>query len=410
MALLPKIAWRNIWRNRRRSLITAFAMGLGVSMCMASTALIDGMYLKMFSSMVEPELGHIQIHHPDFPRTRSLYDTLEEGEATLTTADATPGVIGAAPRVKGYALIAADEKAMGATLTGVDPTREAKVTIVHDKLTQGRYLSEDAAQEIILGSGLAKDLKAKIGAEIVAITQAADGSTGNELYTVVGIFETGLSALDRRGVFLHIEDLQSLLALGSGIHEVAIMTPSRETIPKVKAALDDALKGENLLIRTWGEVNPAAAQMIAMQDVSFGIFMVIIFGVAGLGILNTMLMSVFERTRELGVMNALGLTPRQVITLILWETLFLAGLALALGGAVGGGMQAYLIFHGWDLSAYMDGFDAFGVNIDPVLRGAFRADRIIDLGLSLFFISIVAAIWPAIRAARLEPVSAMREL
>ena len=220
MRLLMRIAWRNIWRQKRRTWITAGAMALGVAFCMATIALSDGMFADVFRILVRQNMGHVQIHNPVYPKQRALHETIPHGTEVLSQVEALPGLARASGRLYGYALLGVGEKAAGAQLGGVDPEREAPITGIAEKMESGRYLSETPSREIVLGAGLAESLEAEVGDEVVAVTQAADGSMGNDLYTIVGTFRTGSVVFDRGGAFLHREDLGTLLVLPDEIHEI----------------------------------------------------------------------------------------------------------------------------------------------------------------------------------------------
>ena len=415
MALLIRIAWRNIWRQKRRTVITVGAMATGVAFSLAMIALSDGMYMMAFDLMVSENMGHVQVHHPDFPKQRAVYDTLDGGEALVAELEALPGVERVAGRVFGFALLGTEDtpdrpgKSAGAQLVGVDPAREAALTKIAGKVQDGRYLADAPAHEIVLGVGLAETLRAAVGDEIVAITQAADGSMGNDLYTVVGIFKTGSVIQDRAGAFLHAADVQELLVLFGQIHEVALLAHEREDIDAMKGAVDTALADRGLLVRSWDQINPSIAQMLGFQDVGNGIILMLVFSVAALGILNTMLMSVFERTKELGVIRALGLRPLQMVSLVMWETFALAGCAAVAGLVLGLGMDAYLVLHGLDLSSFFGDYSFAGASFPPIMMGEIRIEGVLQTVFGLFFVSFFAAIWPAFRAARLAPVDAMRQ-
>ena len=175
------------------------------------------------------------------------------------------------------------------------------------------------------------------------------------------------------------------------------------------AGTESALADRSLLVRCWDDINPTIAMMLGFQDMGTGVILLMFFSVAALGILNTMLMSVFERTKELGVIRALGLRPRQLVALVMWETMALVVVAVALGLPAGLGMDAYLVYHGLDLSSVMEGYSILGINYDPVWKGEFHLDRVIQTVFGLVVISCLASVWPAIRAARLRPVEAMRQ-
>jgi ABC-type lipoprotein release transport system permease subunit len=409
MRLYFRLAWRNIWRQKRRTIITVAAMGVGVAFCLASIALTDGLFADSFDVMVRQNLGHVQIHAPKFPKQRALYETITDAHQTLAALDAEPQVAGASGRVFGYGLLALGDKSAAGQLMGIEPQREQKVTALERKLVQGTYLDTDPSKQILLGAGLAETLKAKIGDEVVVVAQAVDGSLGNELFRVQGLFKTGSVALDRTGAVVHLKDLQSLLVLEDQLHEIALLAMRDEEAAPLAARLKEPLGGRNLLVRTWAQVNPELAKMLETQSMSAWIILFFIFSVAALGVLNTMLMSVLERTRELGVLRALGLPPRQMVLLVLCESAILATVAGLAGLALGGLLDLGLVTVGLDLSRFIGDFSFAGIAFSPVLHGVVRLEGIVATLIGLITVTLLASLWPALRAARLKPIEAMRQ-
>jgi len=340
MSAISRIGWRNLWRHKRRTLITASAMAFGLGFCLGTVALIDGVYVDLFDLIVGDNLGHAQLHHPEYPKKRGMWETIEDADGVIAELEALPEVERATPRLFGYGLLGFADDSRGTQIIGVDPAREAAMTKLDTKLADGRYLADGAAHEALLGVKLADKLDVTVGDEVVMVTQAADGSTGNDLYTVVGIVETGQVAIDRAGMYLHLADAQELLVLPGQVHEITMVAPDAEGIDAMMAAVTTPAEGRGLLARHWREINPQMAQMMDLSDASSGIMMFFIFGVAALGILNTMLMSVFERTKELGVIRALGLRPFGLFKLVMWETAALTAVACAIGLPLGLGHAA----------------------------------------------------------------------
>ncbi len=409
MSFLFTVAWRNLWRHRRRSLITSVAMAVGVALCMATMAFNDGMFGAIFEVMVEQQLGHAQVHHPDWPSRRQQGDTLPEAGALLGRIEGTDGIVAAAPKMEGFALLGTEQKSSGVLLVGVDPAREARVTPIAKRVVEGRFVGEQPGMEVVLGVKLAEEIGVKPGDEVVAVTQSADGSLGNALYTVVGLVRTGNGQVDRGGAYLHLRDLQDLLVLPDQVHSVTVLTEDASDVEPSVLTLRQAVAGESVEVLTWWEASPQAAQMMSMRDFSVGMVLAIVFGAAGFGVLNTMMMSVFERTRELGVLKALGLRPGRMVALILVESLLLAGLAASIGLVMGGLLDAYLVTVGVDLSASAkDGLSFAGVVLDPVVRGAVKWEGVVVIVAALVVVCVLSSLWPAVRAARLDPVESLR--
>lgn len=408
--VLARIAWRNIWRSPRRTWITVSAMALGVALCMACVAWIDGMFMDGFDLLVRQTIGHVQVQHPAYPKHRALYDTIPDAETLLERLDRLPDVQAVSGRVLGYSLLAVRDQAAGAQLIGVVPEREAATSSIDTKVESGgHWLGGEPRKEILLGFGLAESLKAKLGDEVVVVTQAADGSLGNDLFHVTGVIKTGSVARDRAGAYVHRTDLQQLLALPDQLHEIALIARDEDRIPALASEVRSALADRRVLVRTWDEVNPVAKQLISFQDSFMFVMLFLVYAVAALGILNTMLMSVFERTKELGVMRALGLRPVQTMLLVVLESAAMALVAGALGLGLGLLFDGYLVKYGIDLSNLMGSFSFGGISFSPVMYGRIRLSAVVTTVVGLFGIAILASLWPAFRAARLKPVEAMRQ-
>lgn len=405
------IAWRNLWRHTRRSLITAGAMSMGVGFCMAIMAYTAGMWSQMNRLMVDELTGHVQVHHPDYPRRRRLHDTMPE--ELLQRSKAAQGVRGASARLYGSALVASEAQTTGVQIIGVLPEDEAGLTAVSRNMRAGGYLGAEAKHEVIVGLELAGKLGIEPGDELVIVTQAADGSMGNDLFRVVGTYRSGQTALDKAGVFVHLHDLQELLVLPGQIHEVLTLGASQEQSEALKSSVVAAIgdrPDDALLVQTWQEANPANAQMLAMSGVSKYVIMIFVFGMAAFGIVNTMLMSVFERTRELGVAIAVGMRPRLVVAMIVLESLLLGAISAVVGGLFGGLLDLYLVRVGLPLSTdSSDTLSAGGVMFEKVVYGVVLPGDIAMVLVSVLVVSALASLWPAIRAARLRPVEAMRQ-
>lgn len=407
MRFLMSVAWRNLWRHRRRSLITATAMAVGVALCMAMIAFTDGTFARFFEVLVEQRLGHVQIHQPDWPDSRSVFDALEDADDLLAEVDATPHVARRTARLYGAALVGSADRAAGGQLVGVQPVQEDAVTTIHEDVVAGAWLDDVPSHQAVIGHRLADELQIGVGDELVVVAQAADGSTGNDLYTVTGIVKTGDVAMDRSGVYLHLADLQELLSLPDRLHEITVLAPSEDEIDDLRDALQASLAGRDVLVRSWDQVSPEAAKMLAMQDVSSFLLMSVVFSVAALGVLNTMLMAVFERTRELGVLRALGLRPGRLVAMVVFEAFFLGSLSCAIGLVLGGLLDAWVVVQGFPLGD--EGFSQMGVQFDPIIHGVVRPRGIGMVVVAVLVVCVGAAVYPAWRAARVHPVQAIRE-
>ena len=417
---LLQLAWRNLWRNPRRTCISTAAIALGYAMLLLFACLLHGLSQQMIDNGARLGLAHIQLHAQEYYPDRSLYYTLggrtgTDVDALLTTLARHPDVRAAAPRVYGYGLVSSGRHSAGAELLGIDPEREQHISIFHTRLATGRFLDKHnpgGANEVVLGEKLANTITADLGAEIVLVTQAADGSIGNDLYTVVGILRTGAEATDRGTVLMPLAAAQDLLSLPANrIHEIGVMTTTAAAATAVATRLERDV-GRTLAVqaRAWPELSPALAEYVQLSQSSNTILFSIVFLVAIIGVMNTMLMAVFERTRECGVLMALGLRPVQMVLLIVFEAMLLAGLSVTLGVLLGAPLLWYLQVYGLDLRSVMGELSMAGVVVDPIWHGRHDFPSYVQAALGLAAVAVVSALYPAIRAARFRPVEAMRRV
>jgi ABC-type lipoprotein release transport system permease subunit len=414
---LLQMAWRNLWRNPRRTLITMIAIALGYAMLLLFACLLEGLQQQMVENGTRLGLSHVQVHARGYAPDRSPYKTLGGTEGTnvgglLAIVTADPRVRAAAPRVYGYGLVSRAYHSAGAEIMGVVPGQEQGISALHTRLVQGSYLAAQQPKGVVIGEKLANTIDATVGSEIILMTQAVDGSMGNDLYTVVGIFHTGLEALDRGLVLMPLSSLQELLSLASQrVHEVGLLLSDAAAAPMVAAALEVQL-GTTLpvQVQAWPELSPELAEYVRLNRGSSAIISAIVFLVAVLGVMNTMLMGVFERTRELGVLMALGMRSSQVIGLILAEAGGLAATGLLVGGGIGVPLLWYLEVHGLDLRQVMGEISMVGAVLDPLWYGRQNFATYGRAALGLTLTALLSALYPALRAARFRPVEALRKV
>lgn len=403
------MAWRNVLRNRRRSALTAAGMALAVTICAAMMTFTNGMYGQIRDVLVTRTLAHVQVHHPEWPGRRRGHDVVADADAALAALDGLPEVRAATLRVHGSALLGAGERTEGAQLLGVMPAREEAIRDIARRVVDGAWLADAPGAGVVLGKDLARRLGVRPGDTIVAVTQAFDGSLGNELYRVTGIVASGNPTLDRGTAFLHVADLRALLAMGPAAHELVAVAHGDDdaTIEALAGAVRGAVPGP--LVRTWWEVDPTTATLFGLQLFQSVLLMGFFYGISAVGVVNTLLMSVFERTREIGMMRALGMRPGEVVRLVVAEALLLAVLAVAAGLVGAALLDAYLVVYGIDISVRGEGFAMGEMTFDPIIRGRVTVDSLVQPVVGVFLFSGFAAVWPAWRAARLQPIQAIRE-
>jgi ABC-type lipoprotein release transport system permease subunit len=384
-------------------------MGLAMGLVLGIACLQDGMFSMMADVMIRQKAGHAQVAHPDWPGRQLLYDTAPQ--SAVETIRSLPGVEGVSARLYSYGLAASEESSLGARYVGLLPSDDRALRSFEGNVTEGAWLADEGQGQVVIGEGMARELELEIGQDLVFLGQAADGSTANELLKVVGIFSTGLNQMDRSGAYLHLADMQRLLALDRQVHQILVVGQSLDNSDALASSLRDAFVGQDGLgVWTWQESDPTTAQMMAMRDVGLFIMLFIVFSVAGLSVLNTMLMTVFERTRELGVLRALGMSRLAMMSLVLLEALLLAAVATGLGLVVGGVFDFLLIEYGFPYeTSEGKGLSWQGITFPPAIYGEFTLRPLLITILFLNSVAVLAAIWPAIRVARLKPIEAMAQ-
>jgi putative ABC transport system permease protein len=407
--LFFSMAWRNVWRNRRRSLLTVVAIALGLAFNIFMRGIGDGFHDQMVDNSVRAEIGHIQIHRFGYHNDPGLNKTLPDLQRVAQVVRALPALRGYSFRVLGSGLASTAENSSGVQILGIDPVQEQTVTTIQNAIIQGRYLAKDMQRPILLGDGLAAHLKVSLDDKVVLMVQAADGSLGAQLFRVVGVFRSGSPEMDEGIVFILRSDAQALFSLGDRITEAALLLESSREVPAVLTTLNKGLAGDAVEILPWWQVEPFLQQFIQIDDAFFYIIVLIFFVVISIGILNTIMMSIFERVREFGVMMALGTKPRQIIKLVVEEALALGLVSSLIGTLLGSTLTQYFARHGINLSSFSAGAAALGITSSRVYSELTVANLFYS-NLAVLAVVLLVALYPAVHAAGLRPVEAIRHV
>lgn len=405
MRLLDQ-AWRNVWRNRRRAGATLAAIGLGVAALTLAWAAFDGSNAQMVDNMTGHYTGHVQIHQAGYTDDPTIERTFSAGQAAAWLLHEPPGVAAVAPRMEVPALASAGENSRGVMVVGVEPVAERSVTVLHRKLAEGDYLDDAHPGGILLGRSLAKALGVGVGGRVDLLAQGMQGSVGAGRYRVQGIYDTGNEMVDGLQVFISLADAHSLLSSQGRLTTLAIRLNDRRFTDTAVAALRTAAGGQ-FEVKGWQDLLPAVAQSVAFHEAVGRIVTAVLFGVVALGVANTMVMSVLERRREFGVALALGATPWQVFRGILYEGLLIGALGLAAGAAAGLALVAHLGRTGIHFAAQAQAVKSMQ-GVTGTLHPQADAGRLGMIAAAVFGVCVLAALWPAWKAARLEPLRALR--
>ena len=393
------------------------AIGFGFAMLMFVACLMAGLRQQMIESGTELIVSEIEVHAPDYYPDRPVQLTLggqkgTEVGALVAAIAADPRVEAASPRVYGYGLVSATHQSAGVQLLGVDPDLEQKVTILQTRMEKGSYLTAGKPKGVVMGDRLATTIGVDVGSEIVLLTPASDGSMGNDLYMVAGTFHTGLDSMDTGLVVMPLASLQELLRLAPGrIHEVGIKLHDITTAATTAAALQLQLsKTLPVRVSPWEVLVPELADYVQFNHRVTFILFFIFFLLAVMGIANTMLMAIIERTRELGMLMAIGMRPVEVVELIVAEAVSLAIASLAFGAALGAPFLWYLQVHGINLGGHRGAVSLAGIVVGPIWHGQQDFTAYTQAAIGLALTALLASIYPALRAAHFRPAAALRKV
>jgi ABC-type lipoprotein release transport system permease subunit len=409
-----QLAWRNLGRNRRRSVITAAGLAVGYFSVVALVGWFYGLVGDMITNGTAIVTGQLQVHSAGYLPDRSVYETMGDSTQAAIThlldrVEADPAVTAAAPRVYGGGLVSSGEASAAGVFVGVDPARERRVSRLLESVVRGTAPAPGTKQ-ILVGAEMARILGAEPGTEVVVVAPAVDGSMGNDLFTVSGVFETGLADLDRTFALMPIDALQSLMSLAPGrIHEIAAALPDPWQAPAAARRLTQALAGVHGPVRLapWTELRPELVWYAQIMSSWQWILLVIVFGMAIFGVANTMLMATFERRHEIALLLALGTSPGGIVRSVVYEAIALGALGLALGAAVTLPVLVWWHTAPPDLTPLAGSFTMVGVLVRLTLRVEYPWSTMVQAAFALFVTAALAALYPAIRAARVPPADTL---
>jgi ABC-type lipoprotein release transport system permease subunit len=398
-----RLSFRNVLRAKRRSAITTLAMAFALGVMIIYLSLMEGFNRSLAENAVSMQMGSIQVHAPEYLETKSVYKMMGS-QGDYIRAINSQG-FRAVPRLFSSGLAAKDESSAGVLIEGVDPVAENWAFTMPRQLMDGKWLDNADPKGVVIGKRLANSLSAKIGDEIVIVSQAADGSIANDLFRVSGILKSVNEIIDRAGFIMPIGTFRDLMAIPEGVHEIAIMIPPGYDLDSAIDIVKKICRGMD--IRSWQVLNPALANIINIFQVVM-VFLIIITVIAvSIVILNAMLMAVFERIREYGMMKALGVTPVDIFLMVMMEILVQTTAAAVIGMAFGIPLSIILQTYGIDLSVLVEGGTISGIAVNIALFSYLSAFDIVTPLAALFVFSLTAGAVPAVRAARLDPVRAI---
>lgn len=410
----PRVSWRNLGRNRRRTVITAAGLAFGYFAIVLMNGLMAGMTAEMIENGTGFLMGQLQVHAADYLPQRSIYETIggragADVEALVRALGADPAIEAAAPRVYAGGLVSSGESTTAAMLVGVDPELEPGVSRIFRGVVRGRPPAR-GTNEILIGAEMARQLAVEAADELILVAPAADGSLGNDLFVVSGIFRSGMADLDAGFAMLPIAQLQALTALEPNrVHEIAAATldPWLAADAAQRLAEPIAALSAGTVVQPWTELRPEMMDYAQLAKSWSLVVIVIVFAIAIFGVANTMLLGTFERRREFAVIMAIGAAPGTILRTVLYEGLALGAISLAAGVLIT--LPVLIWWHNAppDLGWLYGDFTMFGALIRPVLRVEYDAASALWAGIALLITALLASAVPAARAARILPADTL---
>jgi putative ABC transport system permease protein len=405
MGKLVRMAWRNVWRNKRRTLIALVAIALGLVFLAFMDGSIAGFQQAVFGNAVRLQGGNVQVHAPGYGEKAKRLPLLPlaDAESAVQAARVRPQVVAASRRINTGGFVSSREATMPVMISGIEPELEAPVGLLARNISQGRYLIAGDEDLILVGQAMATRLKVGVGDRITLLGRATHEQMRRRTMTVVGIYDLGLPEAEKQMVYISLAEAQTLFDLRDQATEVVVALQSVGQEKAVVAALQAALPAYE--VASWQELNPEMNQSLEVDKQVMSIFGLVVLLIAGVGILNLMLMAVFERTREIGLLAAMGLKRHEILGLFLLEGVFIGLLGSLIGCVLGGLVVSGVGQVGIKLSIAEMGemMALLGDRLYPTLR----IDLLLGRALTVAVIAALASLYPAWQASKREPAEAL---
>jgi len=402
MKLLTVLAWRNLWRYPRRTIIILLAIAIGVWSMLSLAAFMRGMMEQYVNNAIGNLVAHIQIHAPSYRDDPVIEHSMLPPTEPLLKVLNEIDIKGWTLRVRVPAVVSSERESMGVTLVGIDPVQEQGLSFIADAVTEGRYLESLDDKGIILGNKLVERLETRLGKRVVLMSQNENHEIAERGFRIVGIFDAKMEETETQFVFVSRQRLQKMLGMHDKISELAVLGYDRDNLETVVQKLRAAAPEQD--VQDWQTLNPLVMLIVTVFEGFLLIWYLVVFIAVAFGLVNTLLMAIFERTREMGLFQALGMKPRWIVGQVLFESLFLLSMGLIIGNLMSFA-TLLLTAEGLDFSSYAAGYEMAGLSslIYPVLS---LSDVVIS-NLLIIGLGLVASFYPAWRASRYVPVEAI---
>lgn len=405
-----RLCWKNIWRNRRRTLITVNAIGLGVMALVFLRNYYDSFHEQVIHNVIRYHSGHVAVAIKNFEKNSATQLYIKNSAPLIQWLNSQKNTLAISERVVFSGLASSARGSTNVMVMGVEPASEAKVTDFARKLIRGSFFDDGKDKSIVLGVKAAETLNAEIGSKIVVLTQGVDGSVGNELFWVSGIFDTGSDA-DKSLAFIRLSEARAILSLPlQSSHQVAVTLKEEDELSLFRQSFDAlSTKEAEVQMLSWKELQRPVVAMIELDRAVNRMLMFLILGVAALGIANSILMSLMERTKEFGVMLAIGTAKEEVIRMVIVETLLLTSVGVFLGNLFGVLVTAFFNQVGFDLRWLTSkDFVIQGAVVQTVSYPVARISNSLVVTTVIVILALAVSYFPARQASRLTPMKALR--
>lgn len=406
MQLFLRLSWRNIWRHRRRTLIVVLAIGMTIGLMMLYDGVMSGFEDAIYGNAIKVLGGNIQVHATGYQDRAEQVPLLplQNDLEVVKAASALPEVEIAARRINTGGLITSRKGAFAVGIVAVEADKEQMVSLVAKNVSVGRYLAPSDQDMIFIGKGLADAMNVTVGDRVSLAGRATHNQTRMRTMTVVGIFDLGMADIEKQSIYMTLGEAQSLYGLDGQVTEVAILLKQLGQEPGVIQSLKAALPGVEII--SWETNFPELQAAVNTKGAAMDIFSIVMLGIAGIGTLNLLLMAVYERTREIGLMGALGFRPGQITLLFLLEGAMMGLVGVAVGVVFGLGMNFWLQQIGLDMSAYT-GLTSYMALISTKIYPTLGLEKIALRTLTALVISLLASLIPAWEASQNEPATSL---
>ena len=404
--MILKIAWRNVWRSKGRSFVVMGSIVVGIWALVVGNGFMNGFMVGYMKEAIEYDISNVQVHHPQFKEDYDVNFFIPEGTQKAAQMRAWGNVRAATTRIIVNGMIASPKKAAGVQIRGIDKMNERKVTSLDKLVVEGDYFEGVKRNPIVIGSKLAETLKAKIRSKVVLTFNDKNGNITSAAFRIVGIVKSSSLEINERNAYVLQADIDKLLGMEANVHEIAVLTEENSSEQTVVDAYNAAFKGD--LVEDWKLIAPEMALMQEMYGSMLYVLMLIILTALIFGIVNTMLMAVLERFKELGMLMAVGMNKLRIFMMIMMETLCLAVIASPFGLLVSYFTISYYRNTGVDLSSYSEGLEAFGYS--SILYPFVSESTYVIVTIGVIVTAFLAAIYPAWKAVKLKPVEALHKI